>query len=47
MDSVELIRRLNQHRLWVNHELLLAVEDLSGDQLHESYFTTRSRLRLA
>ena len=37
MESVELIRRLHQHRQWVNYELLAAADQLSDEQLHRSF----------
>ena len=33
MDTVELLRRLHQHRAWVNGNLLSAAAVLSGEQL--------------
>src|SRR5262245_1378331 len=36
-DSVGLIRRLHQHRAWVNGNLLRAAEQLNEEQLHRSF----------
>lgn len=33
MDSISLIRRLHQHRTWVNEQLLVAANRLSAEQL--------------
>ena len=35
-DAVELIRRLHEHRQWVNQKLLDAAWQLSDEQLHRS-----------
>lgn len=35
--AVELIRRLHQHRDWVNRQLLAAAESLSSEQLHQVF----------
>jgi len=37
MTSTHLIRRLHQHRQWVNHRLLVAVESLSVSQLRQPF----------
>jgi uncharacterized damage-inducible protein DinB len=37
MNSPELIRRLHQHRMWVNHNLLAAAGTLSVDQLQQAF----------
>jgi len=35
--AVTLIRRLHQHRTWVNENLLLTASALSDDQLHQNF----------
>ena len=35
MNASDLIRRLHQHRMWVNHRLLEAVRPLSDEQLRQ------------
>lgn len=37
MDAISLIRRLNQHRTWVNGNLLNAAEQLNETQLHAPF----------
>jgi uncharacterized damage-inducible protein DinB len=37
MNGIDVIRRLHQHRQWVNHNLLNAVEPLTEPQLHQSF----------
>lgn len=37
MNSVELIQRLHQHRVWVNRNLLTAAEQLSDEQLRSAF----------
>lgn len=37
MTSTDLIRRLHQHRQWVNHRLLAAVDSLSESQLRQPF----------
>ena len=37
MDAIALVRRLHQHRLWVNRELLAAAEQLSDEQLRRNF----------
>jgi uncharacterized damage-inducible protein DinB len=37
MNAIDLIYRLHQHRAWVNEELLAAAEQLSADQLRQSF----------
>lgn len=37
MDAATLIRRLHQHRAWVNERLLAACEPLSSEQLRQSF----------
>jgi len=37
MNSIDLIRRLHEHRLWVNRNLREAVCPLSREQLHRSF----------
>jgi uncharacterized damage-inducible protein DinB len=37
MDAVALIRRLHQHRAWVNHNLLEAASRLSDEQLRRTF----------
>lgn len=37
MDAVDVIRRLHQHRAWVNDNLLDAAAQLSGEQLRVTY----------
>ena len=37
MDAIDVIRRLHQHRQWVNHNLLAAVEPLTEDQLRQPF----------
>ena len=34
MNATDLIRRLHQHRMWVNDQLLEAVQPLNDEQLH-------------
>lgn len=35
MNAVDVIRRLHQHRVWVNHKLLVAAETLTPEQLRQ------------
>ncbi len=37
MDAVEVIRRLHEHRAWVNAKLLAAAESLTTEQLHRVF----------
>lgn len=37
MNAVEVVRRLHQHRQWVNHLLVEAAEKLSDEQLRRSF----------
>jgi uncharacterized damage-inducible protein DinB len=37
MEAVNLIQRLNQHRAWVNGNLMTAAGGLGDDQLHSSF----------
>ncbi len=37
MDAVELLKRLHQHRTWVNHHLLTVAGQLSEDQLSSPF----------
>lgn len=37
MNAADLIRRLHQHRMWVNRRLLQAVQPLSENQLRQSF----------
>ncbi len=37
MNAVELIRRLHQHRAWVNRNLLAAAAELSDGQLRSPF----------
>ena len=37
MDAVSLIKRLHQHRAWVNRNLLAAIGSLSNDQLRQPF----------
>lgn len=37
MDASNLIRRLHQHRMWVNRQVLEAAGRLASDQLHQSF----------
>jgi uncharacterized damage-inducible protein DinB len=37
MNAVELLRRLHQHRVWVNGNLLTAAANLSDEQLRSSF----------
>ena len=37
MDAVALVRRLHQHRMWVNGQLVEAAESLSADQLEHAF----------
>ncbi|XZE46240.1 DinB family protein [Pirellulaceae bacterium SH467] len=37
MNAPDLVRRLHQHRMWVNHRLLTAVQSLSDDELRRSF----------
>lgn len=37
MNAADLIRRLHQHRMWVNHRLLDAVRPLTDDQLRQPF----------
>ncbi|QDU37410.1 DinB superfamily protein [Maioricimonas rarisocia] len=37
MDSVDLIRRLHQHRTWAHERLLDAAEDLTPEQLRQTF----------
>ena len=37
MNSTAVIRRLHQHRAWVNHRLLDAAETLSDEQLRQAF----------
>jgi len=37
MTSIDLVRRLHQHRMWANHQLLFAVADLSDAQLRQRF----------
>ncbi len=37
MNAVELLRRLHQHRAWVNANLLAAAETLSHEQLQSEF----------
>jgi uncharacterized damage-inducible protein DinB len=34
MNAIDLIRRLHQHRNWVNRQLLMAAQTLNDEQLH-------------
>jgi uncharacterized damage-inducible protein DinB len=37
MDAVEVIRRLHEHRAWVNGKLLATAESLTTEQLHRAF----------
>ena len=37
MNVVDLLKRLHQHRAWVNRNLLTAATSLSGQQLHAPF----------
>ncbi len=37
MNAVDLLKRLHQHRAWVNGNLLTAADGLSGQQLHSPF----------
>lgn len=37
MESIALIRRLHQHRQWVNTKLLETAAELTDDQLHQTF----------
>jgi uncharacterized damage-inducible protein DinB len=37
MNAVDLLKRLHQHRAWVNGNLLTAAASLSGQQLHSPF----------
>ena len=37
MDSIALIRRLHQHRQWVNDELLNTADQLTEEQLRQPF----------
>jgi len=37
MSSVELIRRLHQHRVWTNGQLLATATQLSSGRIHDSF----------
>ena len=37
MDSIALIRRLHQHRQWVNSTLLEATAEIADSQLHKTF----------
>jgi uncharacterized damage-inducible protein DinB len=37
MNSVDLIKRLHQHRYWVNHKLIATAEALSDEQLRQTF----------
>jgi uncharacterized damage-inducible protein DinB len=37
MDSLQTIRRLHEHRLWVNHKLIDAADKLSLESLRKSF----------
>jgi len=37
MNASDLIRRLHQHRMWVNHRLLESVQPLTEDQLRQPF----------
>src|SRR5262245_25116381 len=37
MNAVDVIKRLHQHRMWVNHHLLDAAAGLNSEQLHRSF----------
>lgn len=37
LNACDLIRRLHQHRIWVNHRLLAAVRPLTEDQLRQPF----------
>lgn len=37
MNGIDVIRRLHQHRQWVNHNLLAAIEPLTPEQLQQPF----------
>ncbi len=37
MNACDLIRRLHQHRMWVNHQLQQAVRSLTDEQLRQAF----------
>ena len=37
MNASDLVRRLHQHRMWINHLLLEAVRPLTVEQLHQRF----------
>ena len=37
MNAILIIRRLHQHRAWVNQQLLQAAESIPQDQLHQAF----------
>src|SRR5579871_4674175 len=37
MNAVDLLKRVHQHRAWVNGNLLTAAASLSGQQLHSPF----------
>jgi uncharacterized damage-inducible protein DinB len=37
VNATELVRRLHEHRMWVNHRLLEAVRQLSDEQLRQPF----------
>lgn len=37
MDAADVIRRLHDHRAWVNHNLLAAARQLSGEKLQQEF----------
>jgi uncharacterized damage-inducible protein DinB len=37
VNAADLIYRLHQHRMWVNHRLLEAVRPLTDDQLRQPF----------
>ncbi|REJ82090.1 MAG: DUF664 domain-containing protein [Planctomycetota bacterium] len=37
VNAADLIRRLHQHRMWVNHRLLVAMRSLSEEQLRQPF----------
>ena len=37
MNEIEVVRRLHQHRVWVNHKLIDISDSLSESKLHETF----------